>query len=62
MSQGSIDTRFIMFLAASTDIVIVSSSGEGTDLLKMSKPLLIISPSVPQTLPISWGVILYFGT
>ncbi len=57
MSFGSTLTRLIMFLAASTAMVIVSSSGDGTDLLLIIRPLPMAFPSTPQTFPISSGVI-----
>jgi len=61
MSWGLTSQRRIMFLAASMEMVMTSSSGEGTDLESISRFLLICSPSVPHTLPISCGVILYRG-
>ncbi len=58
MSCGSMSTRFIMLLAASTAMVMMSSSGPGTDLLEIIRSLPIDFPSTPHTLPISSGVIL----
>jgi hypothetical protein len=58
MSCGLTSHLRIMALAASTEIVIVSSSGAGTDLQLIISPLLIAFPSAPQTFPISSGEIL----
>ena len=58
ISLGLTLQRLIMFLAASTDMVIVSSSGAGTDLQLIIRPLLMDLPSTPHTFPISSGVIL----
>jgi hypothetical protein len=47
---------------ASVEIVIVSSSGAGTLFRSTARPTPIAAPSVPQTRPISAGVIRYRGT
>ncbi len=55
MSLGLVEVRRIMLRAASTEMVMTSSSGPGTDLLNIMRPLLMASPSLPHTLPISGG-------
>jgi len=47
--------------AASTEIVITSSSGPGTLFARMFNPRPIASPSAPHTTPISFGRIRYRG-
>src|SRR3990172_3713699 len=51
MSAGSRSTRAIAARAASTEIVITSSSGPGTLFALMFKPRPIASPSPPPTPP-----------
>ena len=63
MSAGSTSgTLSSMYLAASVEIVTVSSSGEGTDFWLIIRPFPMEAPSVPHILPISSGFILYLGT
>ncbi len=61
ISLGLIRHLFIAFLAASTDMVMVSWSGEGTDFSSSINPLLQLGASAPQTLAISSTLILFRG-
>ncbi len=62
MSFGWMSARLMAFRAASTEIVMTSSSGEGTLLLWMFSPRPMAAPSTPHTFPMTSGVILQRGT